>query len=424
MPDIRDRCESLLAEVQDHLRDELLPYWAERGEDKEHGGFLTYFDRNGKLTGETMKTLVGQTRMIFTFSSLHRANFGDGLFLQKAERGLDFLLDHFWDRDHWGWFWTTEQDGRVINPSKIMYGQCFAIYALSEYAMASGDHRGLEWATKTYEAVHHLATDVAHGGYYEFQERDWTPKRPGEYGGDRKSFDIHMHMMESHTNLFEATGLPIYRRRVEEIVKLIFDRIIHPEYGTGQAQFLLDWTPTRQILFRDVWGSDRDAEDPDGRPLDNTSFGHNTEFAWLLRHTLQILGQDEAPYRDPMRCIYDHCHTHGIDWEKGGVFCEGGHAGGVRESNKEFWQQAEALVGFLDAYLMFEDAKYIDAYENIHRFVMDHVINHKVGEWYPLFDRDNNRLWDYMGHAWKINYHTVRSMVQCEKRLSKIVYGG
>jgi mannobiose 2-epimerase len=52
---------------------------------------------------------------------------------------------------------------------------------------------------------------------------------------------------------------------------------------------------------------------------------------------------------------------------------------------------------------------------------MDHVINHKVGEWYPLFDENNTRLWDYMGHAWKINYHTVRAMIQCERRLSRLI---
>ena len=65
--------------------------------------------------------------------------------------------------------------------------------------------------------------------------------------------------------------------------------------------------------------------------------------------------------------------------------------------------------------------EYFDAYENVHRFVMDHVINHRVGEWYPLFDENNNRLWDYLGHAWKINYHTVRAMIQCERRLSRLI---
>ena len=417
----KDRCESWLNEVQDHLRDELLPFWLNHGEDKEFGGYLTYFDKNGNPTGETQKTLICQTRMIYTYSSAHRAGFGEGQFLRLAQQGVDFLLDNFWDPDHFGWYWVCERDGTPLDRSKLTYGHSFAIYALSEYAMASGDHRGMQWAVETYETLQNLAADNCHGGYYEFMEQDWRHKAPGVYGGDRKSFDVHMHLMEAFTNLYEATGVRIYKQRTEEIVKLIMDRILHPEHRTGVAQFALDWTPLRAILFKNVWGADRDVEDDEGRPLNNTSFGHNVEFAWLFKHTTDILDLDLEPYKDTLRKLYDHCCEYGIDWERGGVYCEGPHDGPARERNKEFWQQAETLIGMLDAYLVFGDERYLDAYENVHRFVMDHVINHKVGEWLPLFDENNNVLWEYMAHAWKINYHTVRSMIQSERRLMKIL---
>jgi hypothetical protein len=26
-----------------------------------------------------------------------------------------------------------------------------------------------------------------------------------------------------------------------------------------------------------------------------------------------------------------------------------------------------------------------------------------------------------MSHAWKVNYHTVRSMIECEKRLKRLI---
>jgi len=112
---------------------------------------------------------------------------------------------------------------------------------------------------------------------------------------------------------------------------------------------------------------------------------------------------------------------YGVDYERGGVFCEGPHDGPARERNKEFWQQAECLIGLLDAYVTFGDPKYLNAYEKVHRFVMDLMINHPIGEWFPLFDENNTMLWDYMAHAWKINYHTVRSMIQSEANLLKIV---
>ncbi len=421
---LSEKCEGWLLEVQDHLRDELLPYWRTHGVDHEFGGYLTYYDRNGKPTGETIKTLICQTRMIYTFSSIHRAGLDPGnTFIEGARQGVEFLIEHFWDDTHSGWYWTVERDGTPANESKLAYGHSFAMYALSEYGMASGDHRGMEWAVKTFETLQAFAADNRYGGYYEFFERDWTKKRPGVYGGDRKSFDVHMHLMEAFTNMYEATGAPIYREKTLETIGVLFDRIIHPEFGTGMAQFLPDWSPEKAVLFRDVWGSDRDVHDDEGRPLDNTSFGHNVEFAWLLGHTIRILGLDVSPYKERMRKLYDHCVEYGVDYKNGGVFCEGPNRGPARERNKEFWQQAECLVGLLDAFFVLGDPKYLAAYEKVHRFVMDHVINREVGEWFPLFDENNNLLWDYMGHAWKINYHTVRSMIQSEDRLNKIILG-
>ncbi|HNT88704.1 MAG TPA: AGE family epimerase/isomerase [Candidatus Hydrogenedentes bacterium] len=418
---IRQRLNDARMEIENHLQNELLPFWLTHGVDKEHGGFLTYFDRDGNPTGETDKTLVCQTRCIYTYASAHRAGFGDGKFLEMARQGVEFLIKHFWDEENAGWHWICRRDGTPLSTLKIMYGHSFAIYALSEYAMASGDHRGIEMAEETYETITRLAADNEHGGFFEFMERDWTPRSGGRSGGDRKSLDVHMHLMEAFTNLYEATGVIGYKEDTEYVINLIFEHMVHPKHGTGIAQFTLDWQPVRAIIFDNVWGSDRDAAEDEGRPLDNTSYGHNVEFGWLLKHAIDICGLDLEAFKPRIRKLYDHCVQYGIDWEGGGVFCEGPHDGPARERNKEFWQQAETLIAMLDGFEIFGDEKFLDAYENMHGFVMDYVINHEVGEWFPLFDEDNNLLWDYMGHAWKINYHTVRSMIECDRRLNRLL---
>lgn len=418
---MRERYVSAAKEVQQHLLNELIPFWLTHGVDHEYGGYLTYLDSKGNPTGETDKTLICQTRFLYTASAAHRANLGDGKFLGIAKQGFEFLTNHFWDNDNTGWHWVCAQDGTPINKSKLTYGQSFAIYGLSEYAMASGDPRATEMAEETYRSITTLAADGERGGFMEFLEEDWRPKKPGVYGGDRKTFDVHMHLMEAFTNLYEATGNEKYKEDAEYVISLIFDHMIHQPTGTGIAQFALDWTPLRAIIFKDVWGSDRDVEEGEGRPLNNTSFGHNVEFAWLLKHSIDILGLDVEDYIDRLRKLYDHAVEYGIDWKRGGVYCEGPHDGPARERNKEFWQQAETMVGMLDAHLVLGDDRYFDAYEKVHRFAMDHMINHRVGEWYPLFDENNHRLWDYLGHAWKINYHTVRAMIQCERRLASLI---
>lgn len=417
----RARVELMLQEMRKHLYEELLPFWLTHGQETEYGGYLTYLDENGNPTGESDKTAVCQTRMIYTYSSARRQGYGDPKFEEFARQGAHFFMDKFWDQKYGGWYWVTEKDGTPRDRAKIMYGHSFAIYALSEYAMLSGDARALEYAVKTWECLRTKAADIQHGGFGEFFEEDWSPKAPGVYGGDRKSFDVHMHLMEAFTSLYEATKNPQHRADTIAVINLIFERMVNKEFGTGIAQFAFDFTPLRAILFKNVWGSDRDVDDTEGRPLNNTSFGHNVEFGWLLKHSIDILGLDLNDYKDKLRPLYDHCVAYGLDRKNGGVYCEGPNDGPARERNKEFWQQAEVLVGMLDAALIFGDDKYLDAYENVHRFVMDVNINHEVGEWYPLFDEHNNRMWSYMGHAWKINYHTVRACIQSEKRLTQLL---
>ncbi|GAI74632.1 unnamed protein product, partial [marine sediment metagenome] len=141
---------------------------------------------------------------------------------------------------------------------------------------------------------------------------------------------------------------------------------------------------------------------------------------WLFIHALEILGTGIDNYLDLFTKIFDHTIDNGIDKKYGGVFVEGPHSGGVYDMEKEFWQQAEVMIGVLDAWLLFGKEKYRDAYKNVHRFVFDKVINRNVGEWYPLLTREGEPIWTHMGHSWKINYHTVRAMIQSIRRLKKI----
>ena len=71
--------------------------------------------------------------------------------------------------------------------------------------------------------------------------------------------------------------------------------------------------------------------------------------------------------------------------EYGGVYVEGPHDGGpAHDTQKEFWQQAETLIGMLDGCALFGLDPYWTAYEAVHRFVFDKVVNREVGEWWPL----------------------------------------
>ena len=412
---------TLLDNARSYLTQDLLPFWMDRSPDAKYGGFLVHFDQNGKATGETTKTFLSHIRMLYTMSSAHRAGYGNGRCAALAEMAATFLLDHYWDKEHGGWFWIADREGNPTTTTKVGYGHTFGIYAFSEYFLATGDPRGRSAAEATYQAVCENMVDTCNGGFLELMQRDWQPERPGRFGGDRKSLDVHMHMMEALTTFYEMTGHPTHRRRLLEIIDLLLSRMLRPGTGTGIAQFSFDFHPLPAIIFATSWGRDAAPDDGATHPLDFTSYGHNVELAWLLLHAAEILRLPRTTYAAVLRNMCDHCLRYGLDAEFGGVYCEGPDQAPTTHTEKQFWQQGEVLIGFLDAFLSFREDRYWAAFKNVWDFVFAHMVNMEGGgEWYERVDRRGKVIDGALGHGWKVNYHTVRSMVQVIKRLEQV----
>ena len=418
----RGQVADCLQECKTHLTTELLPFWLNRAKDDRYGGFVTHFDKDGKDSGTDEKSMLGQMRFIFSMSAAHRAGYGGGQCAEFARHGVDFVLKKAWDKQNGGFYWMLNRKAKVTIDKKILYGLSFAMYGLTEYTMATGDPRGQEYAEKTFDLIKKYAADTMYGGYFEMFERNWDLCGPGSLGGDRKTLDAHMHLMEAFTNMLECTKQSIHRRTLLEDIDILLKRIAHPKYGTGVPQFTPDWKVAPQIKFDIVWGWDRFAEGgKKAHAEDNTSAGHNVEFGWLLAHATDVLGSHWDQYNKAIKQVMDHGRDNGIDWDYGGVYVEGPHAGGVYDMEKEFWQQAEVMIGMLEACLRFGPDDYWPAYLNVHRFVFDKMINHPVGEWWPLMTREGKPIWTHMSHSWKVNYHTIRCMVECIKRLEKLL---
>lgn len=420
-----EKTNDFLNELLFHLKQELLPFWLTRIKDDKNGGFITHFDKDGKDTGEDEKSLIAQTRSLYTLASCARNGYEVKKCTELAQYGFDFLIRHLWDDTHGGFYWIVDRKGNLLKDDKVLYGQSFALYSLSEYTLATGDPEGLSFANKLYDLIREHCHDPVHRGYYEMFDARWQLAGPGSNGGDRKTLDVHMHLMEAFTNLYACSEALNHREALLEVIDLLLGKIIHPEYKTGIPQFTPDWKIAPQIKFDIIWGWDRYTEgNQKANAEDNTAYGHNAEFAWLLIHALEVLDLSVTPYHGILKSIFDHTVNNGIDWDYGGVYVEGPHSGGVYDKEKEFWQQAEVMIGLLDACIYFREPGYLDAYKNVHRFVFEKVINHAVGEWWPLLTREGVPIWTHMGHSWKINYHTVRCMIQCIKRMEYLIKEG
>ena len=58
-------------EIEEHLRDKLLPFW-ENLEDRTHGGFFGLVDRDLRIWPEADKGCILHARILWTFSTAAR----------------------------------------------------------------------------------------------------------------------------------------------------------------------------------------------------------------------------------------------------------------------------------------------------------------------------------------------------------------
>ena len=94
---------------------------------------------------------------------------------------------------------------------------------------------------------------------------------------------------------------------------------------------------------------------------------------------------------------------------------------GVSKSNKDWWVQAEAVVGYLNAYQLTGDQKYFDVAHNIWQFIEDNIVDKKGGEWFWAVDAKGNvNKAQPKVSEWKCPYHNSRACVEIIQRLDQI----
>lgn len=385
-------------EFRVQLAAKVLPYWFDTAIDRTNGGYVLADDLSGRGVA-TEKQLVTQARMVWGFSHAHRKGFSTFQrdYLQAAQGGYRFLLDHFLDRAHGGYCWKTDLAGNVLDDRKLLYGESFVIYAFVEYYRASHDAEALRRALELYQVIQQHAHDAKHTGWLEHFQRDWTPlplRAPNaevEIAG-LKSANTHLHLMEALTELYAASRDRAVRKSLEEAVHINATYFYPPAPGQSSFHREPDWQPVT---------------DPASAGL---SYGHNVEFAWLLIRVEKTLG-----HRPSWRHFYaeiNHALKYGDDHERGGLYSRGFDDQPAANTDKVWWAEAEWIAALTDALQHKKDPAYAHALDQQIHFLAAYQINPADGIWLDTVTADGRPKATGKAHNWKANYHDVRAMVK------------
>jgi len=394
-------------ELKRILTQNILPFWYPQVIDLEDGGYRLNYDLQGKWKGRTTKSLVTQARTVWFFSRLVNSEYGNNEYLEAARHGYEFLHDRMWDKEFGGFYWEVDSLGNVATkPDKHLYGQAFGIYALSQYAMVTGDSSATAFARKLFGILEHYAHDPQYGGYQEFFRRDWHPA-PTEMKSylnvtpSIKLMNTHLHLMEAITSYYLLTRDPPAQERLVEMIFILSNAVVRKTVGACTDKHQPNWTPLH------------------GPHYERISYGHDLENIWLLIEACNAAGVSNGPLLDLYRRIFHYALQYGFDQKKGGFYESGPYNALADSREKVWWVQAEALVSALQMYHLTHEKIYYNCFCKTLDWIVKHQVDWEQGDWYERVAKNGQPRGDKAG-AWKSPYHHGRAMIQCLELLQAL----
>lgn len=377
------RIDIIKYDIVRDFRKNILPFW------------IKYFpDNNDSFYGEVLydgtprplapKGAVLNTRSLLAFSAAYRI-FEEPIYKSIADRLQSYYINHFFDSEYGGIYWTLLADGTPLNTDKQQYAQVYGIFSLSEHYRATKNETSKEKAIEIFKTMDKFTFDQENGGYIETFTRDWhIPIHTGFDGKENiKSMNSHLHTLEAFTNLYRIWKDPLLKTRLHSLIKISFDVILDQTTFHQRLFFTYNWTSLEET----------------------NSYGHDNEFSWLVVEAAKVLGDEdlieEAKILAPK--IVDVQVREGMTSDGAFIYERGkDHV----DDRLELWPQAESVVAFLNAYQISHDEKYLKLIEQTWNWIKNNMIDYDYGEWYsgvsnegvPGYQRSKADIWRCPSH--------------------------
>ena len=389
------------------LEANILSFWQERMVDYQQGGFYGRIDGYNVLHPDAEKGAVLNARILWTFSAAARV-LNNTPYRILAARAYDYLMQRFMDREQGGVYWSLNADGTPLDTKKQTYAIAFAIYGLAEYVRLTNNQEALNAAIRLFEDLEAHAYKFENekmskckNGYVEALTRDWQPIADMRLSEKDENgvftMNTHLHVLEAYTNLYrvlknvQRDDVQGTKERITKQLRTLIDifanRIFDPATGHLMLFFDEKWQPSNT----------------------HTSPGHDIEAAWLLHEALEVFG-DEELLNQTLPVIHSLAQAAEED-----IMDE-----------KEWWCYAEAVVGYIDQWKLYQEEKPIESNINLElaemafHYIQTHLMDRENGEWFwtILPDGTPDRTHDKAGF-WKCPYHNSRMCLEIIERTAE-----
>ncbi|MBL8967066.1 MAG: AGE family epimerase/isomerase, partial [Spirochaetaceae bacterium] len=379
-----------IAELRDfylrELRGDTLPFWIEKGIDREHGGLLDFLDREGRpLSTDKGGWIQGRFTWVLSRAANSAASSPEerARWMEAARLCADFVRDKVLAGPDGRAYFELDGEGRPLVLRRYLFAEAFAVIGLAEYARALGPAAGAPYLAKALET---LAVLEANRGKLAPKIDPATRRLRGH---SETMILINVFQVLRDADPARAAD---YTRRIDAQIEELFRWFVKPEL---------------RVLLETVNEDGSLAEGCEGRCVNP---GHCIETAWFIMEEGRRRG-DESLVRGVLP-ILEWSLERGWDAEFGGLFSfvdlEGRRPAQIEWDMKYWWPHCEATYGCLLAYALTGEPKWERWFETLHDYTWRRFPDPAHGEWFGYLRRDGSVANDVKGNHYKGAFHVPR----------------
>ena len=387
------RTEQLLFETADVLEHNILDWWLTLRDPR--GGFFGEVLSSGEIRQDAPRGEILNARIIWAFSAAYQL-LPKPEYREAAIAAGEWFLAHFCDAEHGGVYWSVTATGERLDDKKQLYAQGFAIYGLSELYKVTRDPKVLAAAAALFQVVEDRFADREHGGYIEALARDFSPLEDMSLSAHDinadKTMNSHLHIMEAYANLYKVWPAPALKEALVRLIDLTCTRIMAPD-GHLQLYFRRDWSVIPAAV----------------------SYGHDIETSWLLLECAFATRDIDVISR--VRTFAASLGRAGNE----GLLPDGSMLyeklpDGTLDESRQWWVQAETVVGNLWLWKYHGDDGAADRAMVCWAYIRDRLVDRDGGDWYWAILPDGTPdLAQPKAGFWKCPYHNARMCLEILK---------
>ena len=431
--------KQLAEQYRSELLDRVVPFWLNKSQDKDFGGYFTCLDRDGSVY-DTDKFIWLQGREVWMFAKLYNTVEPRQEWLDAAIQGAEFLKKHGHD-GNLNWYFALDREGHPLVEPYNIFSYTFATIAFGQLSIAlskplSNSPRGGEDS---------LSSEGQSSGNGALPPTGGAGRGAlaAEYASiARRTFDIVLSKTDNPKGRWNKAAAGARSLKTFDLPMILCNVVLEieplleasgnespsPGEGLGVGSYIDDCLhEVMDVFYRPELGLIVEALGKDGNRVDcfdgrKLNPGHAIEAMWFVMDLGKRLGRPELIQQAVDICLQEV--EYGWDKEFGGIFYFMDRLGHPRHElewdQKLWWVHLETLISLIKGYQLTGDQRCLDWFQRVHDYTWSHFRDPEYPEWYGYLNRQGEVLLPLKGGKWKGCFHVPRGLLNVWKILEDL----